>query len=1034
MKTRTSRAFSLMVLLFGIVNSSLAQNWNEIIKQASPDVYQVYDGFGSCMSLDGNNLIIGAPLNYSTNSQTNTLTQSGAAYIFEKDALGNWLSVQKLFASDRQIQAFFGNTVSISGNTAVVGALYESKDEQGQNLLPNSGAVYIFTKEPSGLWVEKQKLVASDRSIDAKFGESVSISGNTIVIGASGEQKDIYGSGPLSNAGAIYVFKQNTIGVWVEEQKLVASDRSMNAEFGGCVSILGNTIIVGAESEQKDISGSSSISNAGATYVFEKNFSGLWVEKQKLVASDRSIGANFGNSISISGNIVVIGATRDRFDENGNNILGGAGASYIFSKNLSGLWVEDQKIVASDRYIFANFGNSVSISGKTIIVGAKGDVGGNTSLSSVGASYIFQQNSSGVWLEEQKLVASNPMNGAKFGESVFISGNTVLVGNSKSEVYFFEKNPCANLSIAAPKSTLLCDQDVTVSATAAATSGTPPYFYSWSNGSTNATISNLSNGTYDVTITDNNGCTLTDQVVVDDSDFRNIDLKLIREDCGRSGLDPLDAQLNYQAVTIADNYKYRINGGSIVDLEKNSGNDDNFNLNETSSFEVNTTYTIEVAAHINGGWTAFGTPCTISTQTPSEIRLKLLAADCGREGADPTNTRLFFERRIDATAYQVKIENTTLGYSHTLTESAGSNSVNLGHYPNIEYNTTYDVSVSAEVDGVWSTGGAVCQVTTADINSRVNLTLRDEYCGKTNLDPDNARLDFWKRWGANDPDHQVMLNGPGVNHQVISRGTQGVFNLRHFSGVQFDATYTVKIRAHVDGNTWSAWGDICEVKTASMNEVVNAKLDCYSCGQTNLNPSSSTADIYFVRRHDATDHKVYINGPGVNNLEILVGTSGAFPISQITGMQYNATYIVKVAALIDNVWSAYGDVCTLSTKADPSLSPPPPVSGARVKNSGTAATNQVQSAVDQTANPILVYPNPVQQGDLNLQFSPLSTAPIQIVVCDILGKTVYSKSFSNNGQEDQLFKIAIGSQIPNGIYTITVLDGNQELHTKVVVE
>ncbi|NOZ37308.1 MAG: hypothetical protein GXP11_04425, partial [Gammaproteobacteria bacterium] len=187
------------------------------------------DSFGIAVSISGNTAIIGAKDDDNSNG-----TDSGSAYVFVRDpATGSWTQQQKLLASDGTINDWFGRSVSISGDTAIVGAA-ETNDV---------GSAYVFVRNPAtGVWTEQQKLTASDAYLWDSFGVSVSISGDTAIIGASGDDY----TGGLGSYGAVYVFARNpSTGVWTEQQKLLASDGAAVDQFGWSVSISGGTLIAG---------------------------------------------------------------------------------------------------------------------------------------------------------------------------------------------------------------------------------------------------------------------------------------------------------------------------------------------------------------------------------------------------------------------------------------------------------------------------------------------------------------------------------------------------------------------------------------------------------------------------------------------------------------------------------------------------------------------------------------------------------------------------------------------------------------------
>jgi hypothetical protein len=212
-----------------------------------------------------------------------------------------------------------------------VGAYWEDEDATGGNTVFNSGSAYIYENN-AGTWTQTQKIVASDRSSGGQFGFSVEIDGNYAIIGANYEDLDEAGGNLLSNAGSAYIFENNS-GTWMEMQKIVASDRGTSDQFGFSVAINGNYLVVGAFFEDEDAIGANTITNSGSAYIFENN-AGVWTQTQKIVGSDRGPGANdvFGTSVALSGDFAIVGARSEDEDALGGNTLSNSGATYIFNR------------------------------------------------------------------------------------------------------------------------------------------------------------------------------------------------------------------------------------------------------------------------------------------------------------------------------------------------------------------------------------------------------------------------------------------------------------------------------------------------------------------------------------------------------------------------------------------------------------------------------------------------------------------------------------------------------------------------------
>jgi hypothetical protein len=271
----------------------------------------------------------------------------------------------------------FGSSVSVDAETIVVGAVGGDGQDNG------SGSVYVFRRTGSA-WVEEAELFASDGAVADQFGGSVSVDGDTVAIGA--DQEDDRGS----NSGSVYIFRRRASG-WVEEQKLTASDGAAGDRFGFSVSVNGDTVVVAAPNDDDRI---------GSAYVFRRGVDG-WVQEQKLTASDGEPADAFGSSVCLDGDTVVVGAQGDR--DNGSN----SGSAYVFRRELYG-WMQDQKLVASDGKAGDFFGKSVSIEGDTVVIGAY--LADNRFLSS-GSAYIFRRNGTS-WVEDQQLATGGLMIGS----------------------------------------------------------------------------------------------------------------------------------------------------------------------------------------------------------------------------------------------------------------------------------------------------------------------------------------------------------------------------------------------------------------------------------------------------------------------------------------------------------------------------------------------------------------------------------------------------------------------------------------------
>jgi|GEM_PF-4207713 len=348
-------------------------SWNETQKLLASDG-EAEDLFGSSLSIVNNTLLVGA---YSEDDQG---ANSGAVYVFNRNNT-NWTQQTKILPSDGKEGDEFGYSIIYNGDTALIGAPYAD----------GKGAVYVFAKTGK-LWSQQQKLIASDGSAGALFGSSIALSGNSALIGA-----------PSANAkGAVYVF--NRIGFsWGEEIKLVASDGATKDNFGQSVSLDDETALIGAYLD--DDKGADS----GSAYVFIR-FNDTWVQQAKIVAGDGAAGDTFGYAVSLIGDIALIGAPYD--DDGGAD----SGSTYLFTRSGT-TWSQKQKLLASDDSGY--FGTSIAQEGNYAIIGAP----------QTGSVYLFVRAGT-TWTEETKMVAAD--GGAlfnRFGQTVSLSGETAVIGS-----------------------------------------------------------------------------------------------------------------------------------------------------------------------------------------------------------------------------------------------------------------------------------------------------------------------------------------------------------------------------------------------------------------------------------------------------------------------------------------------------------------------------------------------------------------------------------------------------------------------------
>lgn len=363
----------------------------------------VEDSFGQSLVLSGDTAVVGA-----FRDDVGSNMDQGSVYVFTRSG-GDWTLQQKITAADGGFFERFGNAVALSGDTLVVGA---REAKVGANYF--QGSAYVFTRT-DGVWTEQQKLTASDGAESDSFGFSVAVSGDTVVVGAI---HDTIGSN--FQQGSAYVFTRSA-GVWTQQQKLTAPNGigAPGDAYGCSVALNESTLLVGAYLTDVGI-----LPNHGAVYAYARGHTG-WVLEKRLVASDREFNEFFGFSIALSGETLAVGAFRDFVGSNS-----GQGSAYVFTRS-SGVWTEQQKLTASDGEAHDNFGFSVALSGDTLAVGAKVD--GQVVHMDHGSAYVYKR-SDGVWTQQQKITAGDAEFFDDFGHAVAVNDDTVLVGAPGDDV------------------------------------------------------------------------------------------------------------------------------------------------------------------------------------------------------------------------------------------------------------------------------------------------------------------------------------------------------------------------------------------------------------------------------------------------------------------------------------------------------------------------------------------------------------------------------------------------------------------------
>ncbi len=351
----------------------------------------------------------------------------------------DWGQVQKLLAkypngnSAAVPGMYYGQSVSISGNYAVVSAPDDAYDAAGGDYKPMAGSVFVLIND-AGLWKPVAKLTAPVRNAYARFGASVAISGDYLVVGETGAI--IMGDQYL---GLAHIFKRDQEGAWGFLKHIQARGTNPGDSFGETVDISGDYIVVGARNDDFDVNDANFVLNAGAAYIYEKNSGGAdnWGLVKKIAPAIRELADSFGFSVAVEGDLIVVGAPGERQDASELVPLSYTGAAYIYGKDHGGAgnWGQVRKIAPTVRAEYDWFGADVDISGNNIIVGAPfedEDEQEVNHISYAGAAYIFSKDEGGTesWGQVRKLTATTRTSDAWFGNSVTISNNFAAVGSS----------------------------------------------------------------------------------------------------------------------------------------------------------------------------------------------------------------------------------------------------------------------------------------------------------------------------------------------------------------------------------------------------------------------------------------------------------------------------------------------------------------------------------------------------------------------------------------------------------------------------
>jgi len=372
------------------------------------------DLFGCSICIDGNNAIVGA-----YNKTIGSNQSQGAVFIFQNNGTA-WVKKVQLSPPNPASYDYFGNSVYINGDYAIVGAEFKTYDNN------NSGMAFIYHYNNSS-WILQAQLTSTSSNSYA-FGSSVAINGDYAIIGDDSEK--------IQNnnfQGAAYIFHR-TDTIWSEQARLIASDGNNLDFFGSSVSIDGDYAVIGAY--EKEIGYNTC---QGEAYIFHRSGTS-WAEQKIIVLPDGGSYDRFGYSVSISGEYVLIGASIKDVGTNNNQ-----GKAYIYLRSGTN-WTQQATLISSDGCADDHFGESVSIDGVYAVIGANNKEIGDNGYQ--GKAYVFCRVGT-TWSEQAQLSASDGALQDYFGSCASISENHIIVGapnknignnTNQGKVYFFPRN------------------------------------------------------------------------------------------------------------------------------------------------------------------------------------------------------------------------------------------------------------------------------------------------------------------------------------------------------------------------------------------------------------------------------------------------------------------------------------------------------------------------------------------------------------------------------------------------------------------